>query len=75
VAIGPYGGSRMTREEKTTRRRNRGPAQSPGASTVKNIGVLGFVFIPNRHKKRKKQETRKELADLVHKKHKSSGTG
>jgi hypothetical protein len=50
---------------------------------VKNTGVLGLEFIPNWHKKRKKQETRKEkkrkqesrkeLADLVHKKHKPGG--
>jgi hypothetical protein len=58
AAIGPYSRSRVTREEKTARRRNRGPARSSGVSTVKNTGALGLGFIPNRHKKRrsKKQE-------------------
>jgi hypothetical protein len=65
----------MTREEKTTRRRNRGPAQSPGASTVKNIGVLGFVFIPNRHKKRKKTRNKKRKEKKTRIKKRASRSG
>jgi hypothetical protein len=53
VATGPYGGSRVTREEKTARRRNRGPTQPPAQARWKKIGVLRLGFIPNRHERRK----------------------
>jgi hypothetical protein len=56
VATGPYGGSRAAREEKTTRRRNRGPAQPPMQARWKKIGVLGLRFIPNRYKEENKQK-------------------
>jgi hypothetical protein len=41
VVTGPYVGSRATREEKTTTRRNRGPARPPAQARWKKTGVIG----------------------------------
>jgi hypothetical protein len=74
AATEPYGGSRS---EKRRRQRGGKPRidSVTDTSTVKNTDVLRLGFIPNWRKKRKKekQETRKELADLAHMKVKLNG--
>jgi hypothetical protein len=59
---GPLGGSRATREEKTTTRKNRVPAWPPAQARWAKTGVLGLGFIPNRHKK--KQIKKKDQAAI-----------
>jgi hypothetical protein len=41
MTTGPYGGSRVTREEKTARRRNRGPAWPSAQARWKKTSMLG----------------------------------
>jgi hypothetical protein len=72
AAVGPYGGSRAGIEEKTRRRRNRGPTRPSAQARWKKTRVLGLGFILNRPKAENKQ---KGLADLVHKKLKASNAG
>jgi hypothetical protein len=52
METGPYGGSRVTRKEKTAGRRNRELAHPPVQARWKKTDVLGLGFIPNRHKKK-----------------------